>query len=55
MGVKCTELGIHIKTFISESLDIMINPGITHDIGTHGDFDISEFRVFLTIGLRWYL
>ena len=48
------ELGPYLKTFISKSHALLLRVGVTYDTSTDDDFDLTNSRVYLNLGLQYY-
>ena len=48
------ELGPYLKTFISKSHALLLRTGVTYDTSTDDDFDLTNSRVYLNLGLQYY-
>lgn len=49
------ELGPYLKAHISRSHALLLRVGVTYDTSTDDEFDLTNLRIYLNLGLQWYL
>ena len=49
------ELGPYLKAHISRSQALLLRVGVTYDTSTDKEFDLTNSRIYLNLGLQWYL
>ena len=48
------ELGSYLKIFISKSHALVLRTGITYATNTESDFDLTDSKAYLNLGIQWH-